>query len=60
MLGLSRKPGESITYIIPPSDRETTVTVTFFACSPARAKVGSDAPREVKIVRTEKLERKAT
>ncbi len=55
MLVLSRKPGEFIEYIIPPSTTETRIRVKTVGLGRNVARLGSEAPEDVKIVRGELL-----
>lgn len=53
MLILGRKPGQSIKFTVPPSDREQHVTVMVTRITPFQAKLGVSAPDEIHVLRTE-------
>lgn len=53
MLVLSRQNEESIELQIPPSDQPRVVTITVKRIDQTRVRLGTEAPREITIVRTE-------
>lgn len=57
MLTLARHAGERITIIVPPSTTPTKITVMQVETAANKSRLGFDAPREVRILRDEVLER---
>lgn len=57
MLVLSRNAGESLTLEIPPSDKPLTVEILVSRIDSGRVRIGTEAPPEVKVHRTERLNR---
>lgn len=53
MLVLSRKCGEKVMIVVPPSDKEVVIEVTLVELRPDRARIGFEAPRSVSIHRQE-------
>lgn len=55
MLVLTRRIGEVVRYIVPPSATETVIDVTLVDIRGTKVRLGSDAPRAVTIHRVETL-----
>lgn len=55
MLSLTRVPSSSVTLTIPPSAETRVVTVKFIRGSGRQITLGFDAPKDIKIIRTELL-----
>ena len=53
MLVLSRKIGESIVIVVPPSKEKTTIKVTITDRDRVKIKLGTEAPRWVQVDREE-------
>jgi sRNA-binding carbon storage regulator CsrA len=53
MLVISRKPGESIRFTVPPSDKPQTFIVKVVRLNENAVKIGTDANSCVKVLRTE-------
>ncbi len=56
MLVLSRKPGECIRVVVPPSDEPTTIVVALVTCNTSRSRIGFLAASEVEVLRSELVE----
>jgi carbon storage regulator CsrA len=57
MLVLSRKKSNKTFMTVPPSDKETVITLVQVDIQGDRSKIGIDAPKEVTIMREELLEK---
>lgn len=55
-LVLSRKEGEEIVFVIPPSTEETTISLSVSSLKPSQVKLACHAPKRVNIVRRELIE----
>lgn len=59
MLSLGRKINDRTTITVPPSATPTEITVTLLETRPDKARLGFEAPREVRIMRDEAVEQKS-
>ena len=58
MLVLERKINQSIVIQVPPSSTPQDIVVTLCQASPGRGKIGTKANNDIKILRSELLDRK--